>query len=247
VDSLLPVAPHAIAIACVLTAGAAVVQGTIGFGFAILTVPVLSLVDPALAPVPQLFIMWVMTFGMFWRERHAVDLSGVAWILVGRLPGAGIGVLLLELADQRMLDVMIAVMVLSAVAVLASGVTVARNRGTQLAAGVTSGTFSLVSSIGGPPLALLYRDARGPTLRASLAAIFTIGLLITVATRLVAGHVAWRDVHVAAFLMPPLLLGLWGSRFFTNRVEGKPLRIGIMALACLAAIGLLGRAFYGGA
>ena len=72
-------------LACLLTAFAATVQGTIGFGFAILSVPVLSLLDPALAPVPQLLIMWVMTFGMFWRERRDVDLRGVGILLFGDL------------------------------------------------------------------------------------------------------------------------------------------------------------------
>jgi len=244
VDALLPVAPHALAVAFLLTAVAAAVQGTIGFGFAILTVPVLSLVDPALAPVPQLLCVWPLVFWMFWRERHAADIRGVGWILVGRLPGAALGLFLLKAADQSTLDLLLGLLVLGAVGILAGGLEVRRTTATKLGAGVASGIFSMVSSIGGPPIALLYRGEKGATIRASLALVFSAGLVITVLTRLGAAEISWRDAHIALFLLPALFGGLWCSRLLVDRVEGRPLRIGILVLASLASLGLLARALW---
>ena len=59
-----------LALCLAMMAIAALVQGTVGFGFAIVSVPVLSLVNPALAPVPQLLVQVPLSFGMFLRERR---------------------------------------------------------------------------------------------------------------------------------------------------------------------------------
>ena len=167
-------------VALVVTALAAMLQGVVGLGFAMVSVPILSLIDPRLAPVPQLLITIPLTVSMAWRERHAMDLSGAAWIIAGRVPGALIGLVFLAIITGAALDVMIAVIVLIAVAIIASGYHVSRHPGTDFTAGVFSGTSSLVASIGGPPLALLYTNAEGETIRSSLAAVFSVGILITV-------------------------------------------------------------------
>lgn len=231
-----------IVFAVLFTAFSALVQGTIGFGFAVLSVPVLSLVDPQLAPVPQLLVTLPMTVFMVWRERTHLDLHGVGWVLAGRIPGAILGLVLLETFTETALEVTIAVIVLGAVAIIATGVSVVRTRATQFGAGVASGTSGLVASVGGPPVALLYRDAAGGTVRSSLAAIFTIGIIISIFTRGVSGNISRTDVEVAVVLLPAVLVGLWASRWFTGWAEGRYLRGGILALSALAALGLIVRA-----
>lgn len=240
--TLLPVAWPVLAVAMLVTALAAAVQGTIGFGFAIVSVPVLSLVDPVLAPVPQLLVILPLTVSMAWRERYAVDVRGVGWILAGRLPGAVVGIVLLKVAAARWLDVLLAGMVLAALALLVSGAEVRRRPATDFGAGVASGAMGLVSSIGGPPLALLLRHEKGPALRSTLATIFTIGLCITLGTRLAAGEIAWTDLHVALWLLPSLFVGLRLSRHLHGRVEGRPLRVAILLVSAVASVGLLFRA-----
>ena len=242
---MLPIAAPVLTAAFVVTVAAAVTQGSIGFGFAVLSVPILALVDPALAPVPQMIIELPLVWAIVWRERADVDWPGVFWVLVGRLPGAALGVLLVAVAGRRLLDLSMAAAVLAAVVILASGASLARNRATQLGVGLASGVMSYVSAIGGPPIALLYRDASGPTIRASLGVIFSVGMAITLGARLVAGHVVWRDVEIALWLLPAVALGFWISHALTNRVEGEPLRRAILALATLAGIGLLARALTG--
>jgi hypothetical protein len=140
------------------------------------------------------------------------------------------------------LDVMIAVIVLIAVAIIASGYHVSRHPGTDFTAGVFSGTSSLVASIGGPPLALLYTNAEGETIRSSLAAVFSVGILITVGVRAVSGNITASDLRVAAVLFPALLVGYLLSNPLKDRVTNRQLKTAILVLSSLAAIGLLIRA-----
>jgi uncharacterized membrane protein YfcA len=224
---------------------AALVQGTIGFGFAILSVPVMALADPQLAPVPQLLLVAPLTISMWWRERSDTDWRGIGWVLLGRLPGAGIGVLALKLANAQTLQLLVAGCVLAGVCALASGRELPRTPATQLAAGMTSAIFAVISSIGGPPLALLYRDAHAAALRASLATIFSIGVVVTIAARLLAGAIVLRDLQLALWLSPALLLGFAVSRLAIRRLGPQAsLRKPVLVVSALAGVGVVLRALW---
>jgi len=241
----MPVDPWILALALAITFVAAIIQGTVGFGLGVISVPLLSLLDRDLAPVPQLLIVLVMAMLMVWRERSDLDLSGVGWVMAGRLPGAVLGLILIKaFADSKGLDGLIAVLVIMAVLALASGVTIPITRTTQVVAGIVSATTSLVASIGGPPIALLYRNATGGKLRSTLNAIFVLGITLTIVVRIVAGEISGDDLQVAGFLLPSALLGLWVSRSLTGKLEGERLRTAVLLVSGLAAVGLLGRALF---
>lgn len=226
----------------VVTVIAAIVQGSIGLGFAVLSVPVLSLVDPVLSPVPQLLLSLPLTMYMAWRERHAIHLKSMVWVLIGRPPGAAIGAALLHVATAQVLDAIIGVVVLAGTIISYTDLKVRRTPATEFIFGVVAGTTGLISAIGGPPLALLYRDDKGEVLRANLASIFAIGIVISIIGRLIVGEISKSDVLIAALLFPPLVLGTFLSRYLTKYFEGRALKLGVLALCALAAVGLIVRA-----
>lgn len=234
--------PFEWALALLVTAAAATVQGVVGIGFSMIAVPILSLIDPQLAPVPQLFITMPLTLAMTFRERQGIDVGGIGWIIVGRVPGAAVGLFLLAMATGVALDLMIATVVLLAVAILASGYRVRRNHIAEFGAGVFSGISGLIASIGGPPLALLYSGEAGEISRPSLSAVFSVGLAITIAVRSVAGYVTLNDLKVALVLFPALLAGYLVSGTVKNRIDARQLRIAVLGLCTLAALGLILRA-----
>jgi uncharacterized membrane protein YfcA len=207
-----------------------------------LSVPLLSLINPALAPVPQLLIALPLTITMAWREREAIDLHGFWWLIGGRIPGAFIGVALLAVASQRMLDVLIALIVLGAVVVIASGIHVRRTRATKLAAGVASGTTGVVASIGGPPVALVYSSEDSDVIRSTLAAVFTIGVTTSLLFRFASGNIMWNDVRVALVLFPAVVIGYLVSLVLKDRVVKSQVRSAILVGSGLGAVALLIRA-----
>jgi len=213
--------------ALVVTYFAATVQGIVGLGFAMVSVPILALIDPSFAPVPQLLMTLPLTMVMAWRERSHLSLAGVGWVITGRLPGAVIGVGLLAVATQAILQTTIAVLVLIAVAIIATGIHVRRTPATQFGAGLFSGISGLVASIGGPPLALLYTKDEGAVVRSNLAAVFVIGLSISILARLVSGNMTWADARVAAVLFPALVVGYLTSLALKDRWSTAAVRNGI--------------------
>jgi hypothetical protein len=229
------------AVAFAVSFVAATLHSTVGFGFALLSVPLLSLLDPLFAPVPQLLVVFPLTLAIVFRERHAVDARSTVWIFAGRVPGALIGVALLKVLSSAALDVLMALMVIAGVAIVVSRASFRRTAAREFGAGVASGTMAMVSAIGGPPIALLYRNDTGPTVRANLGLVFAIGLCITISVRAAAGKVSWEEVLIAAALLPAVWLGLRASRRLIPHVEGTRLRNAIVLIAGAAALLLLGR------
>jgi len=179
------------------------------------------------------------------REWHALELRSLGWILLGRLPGAGLGILLVKVGDQAVLDLGIGLSVLLAALILSTGLRWPRNRGTEALAGLVSGVSGMVSAIGGPPVALLYRHDRGPAIRANLAGIFFTGVLITLVTRAAAGEIGRLDAELGALLLPALLLGLAASHRSRRGIEGRRLTTGVLLVSAVAGSALVWRAMAG--
>ncbi len=234
--------PFEMVVAWIVTFAAAVFQGTVGFGFAILSVPILTLLDPAFTPIPQLFLAAPLTLAAAWRERYNLDLQGLGWIVAGRVPGALLGAWTLTLLPERVLDFVIAGIVILAVGAIASGWTIRLNRPNRVIAGFASGFSGTTSAIGGPPMALLYRNASGGVIRSSLGAIFAIGLAINLSSLYATGAVVTDDYRVVGLLMIPALAGFLLSSRFTSLVEGKNIRGAILIVSMFASVSLLVRA-----
>lgn len=229
-----------------MTFFAATVQSTFGFGFNIVSIPVLLLISPALAPVPQIIISLALSSASAFRERHAIQLRPIAFIVGGRIPGTLIGFwLLLLTASQRSVDIAVGLIVLFAVGVFASNIGVKRNSATEFGAGMTSGVMSTLSSIGGPPLALLYHNDAGPRVRANLGVIFFIGGLMTLLARIAADAIEVQDVVVGLVLTPAAVIGFAVSGPLRKFAEGRTLRVAILAISSAAAATLLIKAAIG--
>jgi hypothetical protein len=229
-------------LAAIVTFLSACVQGTLGFGFAVVSVPVLSLIHPALVPVPQLLLALPLTLSMAFRERRSIDFSGLGFVVGGRVVGVSVGLSVIEVATPSTLDALIGGLVLLAALMLSTRVPLQKNRVSECAFGALSGFSSYVSAIGGPPLALLYRNETGAVLRASLALQFALGLVLSVSARAASGQMTMTDVQVALWLLVPLALGVRTSHALTHRVDPRVLRISVLGLSALSGALLLLRA-----
>lgn len=229
------------AVAFAITFIASTLQSTVGFGFALLSVPLLSLLNPIFAPVPQLIVVLPLTIAMVIREWGAVEPRSTVWIFAGRIPGAFLGVALLKILSNPALDVLMSLMVLIGVTLVVGHTTFRRTRWSEFVAGTASGTMAMVSAIGGPPIALLYRNDTGPTVRANLGLVFAIGVCITISVRSAAGEVSLNEVAVGVALIPAVLMGLRASKSLLPRVEGSGIRNAIVIIAGAAALMLLVR------
>ncbi len=215
------------------------IQGSIGFGMNLVTVPVLALVLPDALPATVILLGIPISIAMLRHEHRAIDRRGVTWILIGRVPGTLAGTIVVATVSATALKGVIGVSVLVAVIASAIAPPISLIPLTQFAGGLVSGTTGTAAGIGGPPLALLYQHHDGPTMRATLAASFFFGTTLSAATLAVAGHVTLADCALAASLVPLVIGGSWLGRQAHGMLDRRWLRPAVLAFAAVAAIVVL--------
>jgi uncharacterized membrane protein YfcA len=224
---------------------AAMFQGVVGVGFNVVAVPILLLIDPILAPVPNLMLAAPLTVLQLLRERGDIDTAGVKWILLGRIPGGVIGLGLLVVLSATALNITIALLILSIVVLLATGVKVSRTRATGFLAGLFSGVAGIVGAVGGPPVGLLYKDDPPAVVRSTLGVIFSIGLVMSIGLRALGGRVAATDLQVTLWLLPAMALGFMASNRLRSRISTVGVRRSILLVSTAASLTLLIRTLVG--
>jgi len=215
------------------------VQGTAGFGFSLTVAPLLRALKPETIPVSVITAALLLIVLMLLRERQHLALKGAGWVLAGRVPGALFGAWLLGVLPARTLSLVIAGLVLGAVGSIAFGWSVPFNRATQALAGAASGITGTTTSIGGPPLALLYRERAGHELRSTLAAIFLVGVLINFAALGTQSQLRLADLKMGVMLMPAVVAGFLASSVVRTRIDGPRLKAAILIVSTLGALGLV--------
>ena len=229
-----------LAVLAAVTVGSAV-QGTLGFGANLLGVPVLALFEPAAIPAATTMMAVPLASTMALAERGHVDWPGVGWLMVGRIPGTMVGAAIVAVVAACTLSVLAGAAVLVAVALSLVTTTLVVNRATTMSAGLASGIMGTATSIGGPPLALLYQHHEGPILRSTLAVTIGIGTVISLGGQAVAGAVHGWQLLLALSLLPGVATGLALGRVVSRRVDERWLRPAVLAFATGAALLAVGR------
>ena len=217
----------------------AVVQGAVGFGVALVAAPVVTLLDPSVMPGAVQVVGAALPLLALAAEWRHVDWRGVGWALLGRVPGVLAGVWVVKAASPRALAVIVGVMVLAAVALTAWTVTVPRTPRTLVLAGAVSGVTGTATSIGGPPMALVYQHARGPRIRATLAVYFVAGSAVSMGALAAGGELPARAVVAGLLLVPFMIAGFAAAGPLRRYLDGGRIRVAVLVVAALSAVLLL--------
>ncbi|GAA3728116.1 sulfite exporter TauE/SafE family protein [Salinactinospora qingdaonensis] len=217
----------------------AMVQSSVGLGLGLVGAPVISLVDPTLMPATLLIgtaALPMFTIGSEWRH---IDWRGISWGLAGRLLGTGLGVAVVASLDPKTLGAAIGAMVLAAVAVSLWRVHVRITPWSLVIAGAVSGTTGTATSIGGPPMALLYQRESGPTVRSTLAGYFVVGTIVSLAALALGGQFEPRQAGMGLALLPFIIAGFLLGRPLRHIIDAGRLRVALLAVVTVSGTVLL--------
>lgn len=231
-----------LALASLAVGVGAAIQGSVGFGLNLVAAPALLAIDTRLVPGPAAFLSLALTLLIVQREREAADLRGVGWALAGRLPGTVAGAVAVALLSERQLGTAFAAILLLAVAMTASGWRLRPTPAALVVAGVLSGFMGTTTSIGGPPMALVYQDADGPTIRATLAAFLAVGISISLVSLAAVGRFGGPEIRASLVLLPSLVAGFAVSRWIAPWLDRRHTRTAVLAVSAGSALALLVRA-----
>ena len=227
-------------LATTLVVGAAV-QGLVGLGLGLLAAPMAMLLQPQLMPDLVLWLIMVFPLVTLAREHQEIDWRGLRWSLGARIPGTAAGVAIVTAVSVDVLGVVVGLIVLVSVLLTWRAVVIPVNRGTLVAAGLTSGITGTATSIGGPPLAILLQHRTPRQIRTTLAVYFMVGGALSLVGLYLTGRGEPHALLVALALLPFLAVGLLVARALRGSVPREQVRLAMLAVCTLSAVVLIAR------
>lgn len=231
-------------LAIAIVSVAAALQASIGFGLALVAAPLLALLDRTYVPGPLMVSGLALGSIMAVRERSAIDLPGLRAAVVGRILGVIPAGYALSLVAQSAFDVLFSALVLAAVGLSLLRPIAHPTPRAVLGASLLSGFMGTITAIGGPPMALVYQSAGGPTLRATLAVIFVIGSIVSIAALAVIGRFGVIEMHYAMPLLVGVVIGVAISHPLLGLFDRSATRPLVLGLSALSACAVLVRALW---
>lgn len=223
--------PEAALSLTVITLGAAIVNGALGYGFSSITVPLAllfvtnRLLNPALVliEVPlNAYVLWVNRDALphVWRR--------VLPIVFGLAPGIVIGTAILTRVQPGWLKLGTFIVLLPLILVQAAGYRrpLRSERAAGLAFGGGVGLLYAVTTISGPPLAVALNNQglSKQEFRAALGFVRLAESSMTAAAYLVTGLFIWQSVELALWIVPSVALGVPLGAFLINRIRAETFR-----------------------
>jgi uncharacterized membrane protein YfcA len=222
-------------------------KGAFGGGFAIVGIPLLSLVmDPVTAGglLAPLFVAMDLFSLRYWKPS--------TWSkpdLILLVPGLGIGIalgyVLFRVLDHRAIAIVMAAVTLIFVGLwfIRGGETIVRPRSSSkaVAAGVTSGITTMVAHSGGPPLAMyLLPLGLGKQVYAGTTSMFfTVGNFLKAVSLAGVGRPAGTTWTLMAICLPAVPAGVWLGWRLHGRLDPQQMYRACYGLLVLTAIKLL--------
>lgn len=222
---------------------AAAVSGLIGFGLALVGVPLLLLLFEPSTVVVLVAFTSVFTNAVIvqdsWREVETQPvLSLMPWAILGLIFGTEI----LRSVNPDYIRIGVGLIVVLSAILLLRDVTwrsIEGRRGTVLA-GATSGALSTSTGIAGPPIVLLFAARRLPkaSFRASNAAYFLLLSVAIIITLFARGIVEVPQLWIATALVPAAFIGKTIGTVLVKRLSNETFRK--ITLTVVLLTGLLG-------
>lgn len=222
-------------------------KGAFGGGFAIVGIPLLSLVmDPVSAGglLAPLFIAMDLFSLRYWKPS-TWSRPDLRLLVPGLVVGIGVGYMLFRVLDHRAISIVMAVVTLIFVGLwLWRGAEVAvqpRSAPKAVAAGLTSGITTMVAHSGGPPLAiyLLPLGLSKQVYAGTTSMFFTVGNIVKAAPWLALATpvgAVWKLMAICLLAVPS---GVWLGWRLHDKLDQRQMYRACYGLLVVTAMKLL--------
>jgi len=233
-----------IAVATVMILLGSLVQGSLGFGAALIALPVLVFIDPVFAPGPLMALGFLMGFLILARDRSGLDMGGVKIAWPGQIIGIVIALNVLRLIPKDRMTLIFGIALLAAVGLTSSRIRILITPRALFFTGILSGIMGTSSALGGAPMGILYQNEDGNRLRSTLACLLMVGSGSVLVALLVTGEFGPAEWRATLILLPGSLVGFALSWPLSRYLDAHYLRSVILAFAGIGGAVLVARALW---
>ncbi len=233
--------PESFALALVVIFLAGTTQSLTGFGFGLVSIPLLTLfISPKLAPPIVLVDSVILNLMILGGARKLVELRRIWILMIAGLLGVPIGTWILAHWDVHSLRIYIGVVTVIAAGIFMTGFSrqVKREVIAFLPVGLLSGVMSGSINMAGPPVILFFANQNLPRLvfRANMIAYLLLLQLFAIPLLLSNGIMTRGAAISGLLLLPALLGGGFVGTFFSTRVHDQIVRTITLVIVSVAGV-----------
>lgn len=217
-------------------------RGFLGFGAALVIVPILSIPLPPVVAIAILVIIEIPNAVYLVRSSiHEANLKTVQPMLFGLIVAVPVGTAVLVQVDPEKMRLVISVILLMTVGLLASGWRIKGklSGGILFASGAVGGLIQGSAGMGGPPLVTTLMSMLTPAnvTRANIIAVLSALSLVNLMTLIIYGKINLNILIFGASGAPLYVFWNWlGARFFREKGNERFRQVALTALAAIALV-----------
>lgn len=220
-------------------------QSIIGIGYGLVAAPLLFLIDERFVPGPILVLGFCLSLLMVLKERQQLSWRRITPAIVFRIPGSLIGAFILTLVSQHWLQLLFGSTLLMAVLLSWKAFSIQTTSFSLAIGGFFSGVLGTATSVGGPPIALVYTGQDKVTARSELAAFFLIGTPVSIAALVYSGSMDSEGFMLSLKILPGVFIGFLMAHYLDKYLPGSKVKTALLAVSFVAAVVVLGKGVAG--
>ncbi|MCL4458489.1 MAG: sulfite exporter TauE/SafE family protein [Chloroflexi bacterium] len=204
---------------------AALTQGSTGFGFALVSAPILLLFfEPRSTVMLVLLLGSLLDVFIIWQGRHYLDISRIVPLSIASVVGTPLGAYLLVVMSAPLLKILIGTSVVLSSLPLIFGYTRTVKNETLASAvvGFISGAMNSSTAMSGPPVALYFTNQRydKEKFRTTLVAFFLLSNLVAIGMLSPLGALNGHVLQNAMLFTPAVVVGFLASVKLSKYIQG---------------------------
>lgn len=219
---------------------AAIITSVAGFGFGLMSVPLMSMaIELHSAVVISSLLALVANVLHVYRYRHLRAKGITQRLCVSSVIGAPFGFVVYDVVSDRNLRLILGIVVLIAVAVLIRGINLAHvGPSLDWGAGFLSGVLSTSIATSGPPLVvgLQARHLSTDEVRSTLPIVFLLSGVLALVIFAGSGDIHSRELITSAVAVPGLGVGMLVGFPLRKRVAAERFRVLVFVLLIATAV-----------
>lgn len=220
---------------------ASFVQGLTSFGFALIALPLLSLLMPIQRVVPIIVILsMLICLSILCSVYRDTNIRKIWLLIVASVITAPLGTLFLLIVSGNVLKIITGILITIFAVFLLSGrsIPIANEKVAYISAGALSGLLSGSISVSGPPMALMLSN-QGMSKQMFRANLALVGVILNGVTAITFVYSGLVDQELSVYLLwmlPVMLIGAWIGAKAVRRLNEQKFKTYSLGLIILSGI-----------
>lgn len=217
-----------------------ILQMATGVSVGMIIVPFLAMISYTLVPVPVVFASLTLTMMMVYQGREHIDKENMPQVSIGMLLGIFVALYIFKTIEFEYLGLIFGSIILFSVFISIKIKDFKLTHKMNYGGGFVAGVMGALAAVGGQVLALLFQNHPLPSIKATLAFLYTIFSLVMLVVFYIADELTLGQLVSGLYMMPGFIIGFFMAPLFAkyfNPRYAKPVVLGMATFGALMLIG----------